>query len=91
MHLHQILVTADTRVTDFRLTGFNHLLFIALRRTVKKERAFVTCILCQQHEIEVGNSIVNGRLPIANGVCADEKDRLKCLLITYNHVRLYGT
>ena len=82
MHLHHILVTPDTRITDMRLTGFNPLLFIAPRRTIKKERAFITCILCQQHEIEVGNSTVNSRLPIGNRVCADKKDRLQCLLIT---------
>ena len=90
IHVHQILVTADTRVTDLKLTGFNRLR-IALRHPeerLKRKRAFIKCILCQQYEIEVGKITVSGRLPIAKLVCFDEKGRLKYFLITENHVRL---
>ena len=54
----------------------------ASKRTFKEDRArqYITCMLCQQYELEVKKFTVNGRLPIANGIRADGKDRLKSIV-----------
>ena len=54
----------------------------ASKGTFKEDRArlYITCMLCQQYELEVKKFTVNGRLPIANGIRADGKDRLKSIV-----------
>ena len=43
----------------------------------KRNRLVIACLLCQKYEAEVTRYTINGRLPIASGVRADGKERLK--------------
>ena len=46
----------------------------------KRNRLVIACLLCQKYEAEVTRYTINGRLPIASGVRADGKERLKSVI-----------